>query len=418
MPILRRDDGIQFALQPYRELLPPSKSSLLKNEIRMLAENHGEYAHIYKQPNGFTEGVFSRDPGFLLGEAIWQHFGKPTDLIYCEELKERNTVLLIVVRDGSVYLDTKVPASSLPDELASLVADRHHYQIFIYGDVPLSQTPEPNKFSFDPSQIKLFQVLNESVFQRVKVDDSLQLEPLEFVLRGLRFGIPPSLWIAIASIVLIILLAWWFQGHRAKPKSAVITPTVTQAPSAPVDPYLNYRNSLMSPSPAKQIAELATVAGLVSTIPGWQPTGVTFNGSTYTIRLNSMGGSVQWLNRWANARNIGMTLNSQGVVLTLGSKISGRSKPDAIYPAKQVVELIIDRLDSIMPTHSVGLGATTNQGSYKTTLISIQFTEISPSVLNLIGRQLYTLPVKLLSAQVTFAQGLWSGVIQLTVLGN
>ncbi len=416
MPILRRDDGIQFALQPYRELLPPSKSSILKNEIRMLAENHGEYVRLFKQSNGFTEGVFSRDPGFLLGEAIWQHFGRPTDLIYCEELNDGNTALLVVVRDGSVYLDTKLPNTGIADELASLVADRHSYQIFIYGDVPISQTPTPDKFTFDPSQVKLFQTLNESVFQRVRVDDSLQLQPLEFILRSLRFGIPSSLWITIISIVVIIALAWLFQNHRVKTRPTV-TPVV-QPTAPPADPYAIYRSTLTSPSPVKQIAELATVAGLVATIPGWQPTGVTFNGSTYTIQLNSMGGSVQWLNRWANAHRIRMTLNSQGVALSLGSMISGRSKPNTIYPTQQVVEVIIDRMDSILPTRSVGLGAITNHGSYKTAIVSIQFSSISPSVLNLIGRQFYGLPVKLNSVQLTFAQGLLSGVIQLTVLGN
>ena len=88
MSVLRRDDGLLFVLQPYRELLKSKSVALLKREFYLLSQQYGVYSRIFKQSDGHFEAVFARDPGCLFGETVWKHFGKPRDLLYCEALAE------------------------------------------------------------------------------------------------------------------------------------------------------------------------------------------------------------------------------------------------------------------------------------------------------------------------------------------
>lgn len=413
MPILKRDDGIQFAIHAYRELLQPTKASVLRHEIQNLAQNHGEYVRLFKLPSGQIEAVFSRDPGFLLGEAIWQHFGKPNDLIYCEALPEGHFAIIVVVRGGSVYLDTKIPYANLHDELTSLVSGVNQYDLYIYGDVPISQKKEHGKFTFDPAQIKSFTVLQQPVFRTLPVDESLQLQPLEFALRTQKIVKKPP-YALIAIIILLALAGWWYIHQRSK-APAVPTQPVTKAP---IDPYFAYKASLTSPAPQKQITEMAMLITILYGLPGWQATGVTFAGSDYTIQLNSLGGTIEYLNQWTNKRNMSMTLTSQGVTLTYPSNLPDRAVPDTIYPLQQVIYVIIDKVDSVMPQRSVVLENTSALPYYQSANINIQFNNVSPSVLILIGRQLANLPVKITAAQISINQGLLTGSISLTAFGN
>lgn len=414
MPILKRDDGIQFAIHAYRELLEPHKISVLRNEIRMLAQNHGEYVRLFKQPAGQIEAVFSRDPGFLLGEAIWQHFNKPSDLIYCEALPEGHFAIVVVVRGGSVYLDTKIPYSNIPDEFASLITGSNRYDIYIYGDVPVSQAKERGKFSFEPAQVKSFTRLEQSVFKNLVVDENLQLQPLEFALSAQKIGKKfPFAW--VFGLIAFFGLIWWLHSYFSAPK---VTTAPAEATQQPVDPFAGYKTALNTPAPEKQIAEFASSITTTYLIPGWETTGVTFAGGTYTIRVNSIGGPIAALNQWADNHGMNMSIDSQGATLTMTSNLQNRDIPTTIYPFRQVLYTAIDRIDQVLTVPSVTLGAQTSTPSYQSMPITVQFTDISPSVLTLIGRQLSNLPIQLNSAQVTISQGLLSGSLQLTILGN
>src|SRR5687768_4951897 len=103
MPTIKRADGAQFAIHTYRELLKLQRPALMKNEIRLLAQNHGEYIRLFKQNQKNLEAIFSRDPGFLLGESVWHYFGKPSDLIYCEALPEGQQAIVVVIKANTVY---------------------------------------------------------------------------------------------------------------------------------------------------------------------------------------------------------------------------------------------------------------------------------------------------------------------------
>lgn len=416
MPILKRDDGIQFAIQAYRELLQPIKKSLLKNEIRMLAQNHGEYVRLFKQPTGQIEAVFSRDPGFLLGEAIWQHFGKPNDLIYCETLTGGRYALVVVVRSGSVYLDAKIPFPSIADEFSSLLTGAVKYDIYVYGNVPVSNTQERGKFVFDPAFVKSFTRLEQPVFPTLPIDDNLQLLPLEFALRAEKVSKKTWMPYLIGGLILLLFIVWWY--HHITTQKIATPVAVAPTTQAQVDSFQGYKAALMTPAPEKQLAEFVAVVNLMYQLPGWEVTGVTFNNGTYTITLNPMGGGVMLLRQWARAHGALATINSAGVNLTIKSNLDNRATPSGIYHAEDVIATVIDRVDQMMSQRSVSVGNAVSYGNYGTTNMAIQFTGISPDVLILVGRQLADLPAQINSIQVTVGQGVLSGTIQLSILGN
>lgn len=415
MPILKREDGIQFAIHAYRELLEPAKLSYLKNEIRNLAQSHGEYVRLFQQSHGQIEAVFSRDPGFLLGEAVWQYFGKPSDLVYCEALPDGHYALVVIVRGGSVYLDSKIPFNNIPDEFTSLVAGNIQYDIYVYGNVPISETPEPGNFVFDPINVKSFTQLDKPVFKNLSVDDSLQLQPLEFALRAQKVGKRYNALIILCVVALLLASGIWYHFfYKPAPPPPVVKPQTKET----VDPYIGYKSALMTPAPEKQFDEIAATVALAFGIPGWQPTQVTFNNANYTIQLSSLGGSVIVLNQWAREHNVNMLLSAQGAALSLPSRLNNRTVPHTISRLQQVLDVIIDRIDKVLPQHSISLGNAANVGTYQTMGITIQFNGIAPSVLTLIGRQFAQLPVQLNTAQVNINNGILSGTAQLTVLGN
>ena len=113
MPQILRHDGVPFVVYTYRELVTAKKYSLLKRELEMLGREHGDNARFYVYPDGDLEAIFSKDAGYLLGENIWQHFGNPADLIYCEALADGENALLVIVKQGSVYLDAQLPLTNL-----------------------------------------------------------------------------------------------------------------------------------------------------------------------------------------------------------------------------------------------------------------------------------------------------------------
>src|SRR5579862_3627590 len=158
MPYITREDGERFIIPTYRDVLSAKKPSLLKKEILLLAANYGEYITLQKKGNFQYEVAFSPEAGNLLGETVWHFFKRPRDLIYCEEIPNTTDVILVIVKSGSVYLDGSFPADSVPEELIVFQTQQNNFEIYTYGDVPISETAEPGKFAFDTTSVKSFKV--------------------------------------------------------------------------------------------------------------------------------------------------------------------------------------------------------------------------------------------------------------------
>lgn len=414
MPVIRRDDGIQFAIQTYRELLSSKSASLLKSEIRLLSQQHGEYVRLFRDTKNSIEAVFSRDPGFLLGESIWYYFGRPSDLIYCEALPDSQQALVVVVKSSTIYLDTKIPYASLIDEFSTLLTGANQYDVHVYGNVPISKEPAPETFVFQPEQVASFHVLERSLLNQLAPDESLELQPLELALRSEIFaGAIPTKYIAYGVALVVLLVIFYYQFTK---REAVI-PEIVQ-PIVQASPESSYDKALMTPAPGRLLDEVGDATMLVTSAPGWLPASVKYIGSSYVFRMQDQGGNLTMLRRWALRENFGISFTQSGVDISMPSAITARSKPAAIYVNQAVLATMIDELHRLLGARQVILGDTTTVDGFQQTELTVNIRDASPGMLDLIARVLANMPVVMKNLQFNVANGLMSGNITLTVIGK
>jgi len=405
MAILRRDDGVQFVLQPYRELLHLKNKSLLKKELQHLSENHGNYARIFKK-NGGYEAVFARDSGFLLGEAIWQHLGQPNDLLYIESLPGKQQALVVMVHDNMVHLDTLIDYASLTEELAFLQAENTRFAVYVYGDVPVSERPEAGKFNLEEAQIKSFTRLHAPLYNTITMTPTLRLLSTERAIAELNLDKNAYIALVTTAIILIlVIIIWRWQASPA-------------VPGQDQNPLLTYQTALQSPAPAAQLNALAAQIIQAYNVPGWIPTKVSFANGSAQFELHTIGSPLTGLLQWAQTNNLEVQLTSNGALLSLATPLPARAAPTAIVNAQPVLAAVVDRLSQVLPGNNIKIGVTTPHGIYQETRVTINLTNTAPQVLTYMGSALAQLPIALSSGTFSLNSGLLSGTIQLSVLGN
>lgn len=403
MTVLRREDGAVFVLQPYRESLSLRNTSLLKKEIRHLAEMHGDNVRLFRHENGFTkyEGVFSRDTGYLLGENVWHHFEEPEQLIYCEAVNEQQ-VLLVIVRDGEVYLDNKLSLEELHDELTALAThEGQQYDIYVYGkNVP---------FEFDEAKIKSLTHLDEPIFAQLVITDAYRLLSLEQALDEFHLGKAQqtSSLALIAFAILIVLGGWVYYSSSSQ-----------SSPEQTLTPYEMYQQALQTPDPGQQLSALMVGLEKIYGIDGWYAASMNYDGNSVQVQMHSLGGMATALLNWSQQNNMSLNLSSQGAMLNFATNINNRPKPNHMVSAQQTAALIIDRMMMLLPGRSVSIGNGVSNQGYNSLSVTISFSDISPEILQLIGSNLDDLPVNLVSCQANIENGLLSGSLQLKVMGS
>jgi len=408
MAVLQRADGVRFAVRSYRESILPKKTSLLRKELFLLSQTHGDYARFYKQRDGRIEAVFSRDNAYLLGETVWYYFDSPSDLIYCEVLPQQQEALLVVVRAGSIYLDAKLSFEELTEELSALFSSNIRYNLYIVGDPPLSTEKIDGKFHVEPEWIKTFEALEQSVFEALPVLPAFQLLPFEPALAELKLDASLKNMLIAAGIFFLLLGTWYWLSPAPQKGEQIIT----------VDPYEQYAAAFGNPEPAQQLNELARQVLLLQSLPGWLPVSIDSIAAGSKVKVHTLGSPTALLLEWAEKNGSRVDFNAQGATLLLPSKLERRNTIPPLTSLIESLSKIIDRMMQIIPGKSVAITSTQNQAAYKTTTITINFNQGSAIVLALIGSALQGLPVVLTSSAITIENGLLSGAIQLTVLGN
>ena len=110
---------------------------------------YGEYITFQRRGLAQFEIAFSRDAGYLFGECVWHYFKRPNDMIYCEAIPDTTEAYFVIVKEGGVYLDGTFPLENIAEEILVFAAQRHEFEIYIYGEVPISERPQEGKFAFD-----------------------------------------------------------------------------------------------------------------------------------------------------------------------------------------------------------------------------------------------------------------------------
>jgi hypothetical protein len=388
-----------FLFQPYREALTVKTASLLRKEIQYLAQQHGQYCRLFKRKAGEIEAVFSLEPGYLLGETVWHYFDESPYLIYCEKLtdeKDDQNILLVVVRDGIIYLDAKFSAITLKEELKNLlVTDSQKYKVYTYGTVP---------YKFEG--VEFTKTLEKSIFDGLVWDSAFQLLPTFEALReqGLEDRTRSSL--AFVTIICLGLLGtlWWYSS---KPKTSVN-----------VNPYEQYEMSLQTPTPESETTALVHGLQKINQIPGWNVVSVEYDGETGSAKLKSIGGAATQLLTMSQAMGMVVSFSSSGTYINFSTTLNHRPLPDKIASTEKTVALIMDRMTHVLPKKSVSVDQTITNRVFKEVALTISFNNVSPEVLQLIGSNLDDLPVNVKSITVNVKNGLLSGYFKISVVGN
>lgn len=413
MPSIIRDhDNAVFISPDYRELTSTKKSSLLKREILMLAQTHGQYAHIRKKNTAQYEVAFSQEAGYLLGESIWHRFDKPYHMVYCEVLPSQVEAILVVVKAGSIFIDTKISIANIDEELAVLSMGEGEFEVYISDDAPISETQSPGKFSFPTKSVKSFAVLDEPCFENLILHKTLELLPVSEALRKQGIGtFPIKPMLMTLTIIALLWTGWEYLTTHKKVLPKIIISVV--------DPYALFLNTLTSPAPDKTIQELVTNIILLESAPGFAIKSIDYDKKTATAYLLSTGNTIDNLKRWAFTRHLDIEIDNKGIAANLPSTIKNRDKPTRIYSLQNVMGHVVDRVNRILPGNSMTLHPTISYSQFKEMGFTIALDNVPPNILLLIGEQFASLPIVFNTAGLTVSDnGFISGSLTLTALGN
>lgn len=403
MSTVTRHDQIQFVTQSYREDLTANGALAIKAEIRSLAQSNGEYARLFKHSGGALEAVFSQDTGYLLGESIWAHFGKPYNLIY-SEARSDGSYLLVIVKNAKVHFDAIVSATQALEEISALRSDTVKYKIWLFGSQPYDfegETP-----ILPAERCKFVKTLEKAVFDDMVLNKAYQLLPIDQAIAEAKLS-QGAVLIAVLSVLVVIASAYLLW-----PRAEVVTA------KQGLSPEQQLQQVLMSPAPTEQLQYLLQYTMRGMTASGWQLKSATIKNGKTELILNSLGGTTAGLIAWAQGLGYQIQLANEGAIVTATMDLSPRALPSGLPKSLQTLSTIIDEMMTIVPKKSVYIGAVQRHLLYQSTQVSIRFTQLSTDVLAIIAARLSALPITLQDTHINVNNGLLTGTIKLTVIGK
>ena len=196
-----------------------------------------------------------------------------------------------------------------------------------------------------------------------------------------------------------------------------------------VDPLQAYAQSLTSPDPAEEIRLVVQKVRLLYTIPGWAPETIEYIKGRYRVSERSAGVKSAILLAWARYNQWTMQVLTDGFYLNF-TETNLPARPlvlpepppsPSFYPPSLnvIVSTIVDNVGKVLPGNNhIQIGATVNRTSYTEMIITINFTNITPDILLLLGEQLKNLPLVLNKITMVNSNGSLTGAIILQALGD
>jgi hypothetical protein len=412
MAFIAREDGEHFVIPSYRDVITAKQESALQKDILALSQSYGEYITLQRKAKLQFEIAFSPDQGYLLGETVWYKFNRPADMIFCEAIPNSNEAILVIVKNGSVYLDGSFQVDSIPEELVIFLTQQNNFEIFTSGDVPISSVNTEGKFSFDEGSVKSFTVLENPVFNDLPLIKAYRFQTVDAALKAQGIGSFPIK--SIAGIIGVLVVAWFAFSTFTK-----VEEKKTQELPMEKNPYEAYVNALASPPPDELTKTYAALYGVLLNAPGWYPTKYDYKGGGFTSSMLTKSGTLETLMRWSAASGFSMTVGQKGVSLLSTPKVTSRPKPKTIYPAKEIIIRFVDRLQVIYPGYTnLSLAEGRGKGPYSNVKITIRFTKLSPQILLLIAKAMEGLPMTLESITSSVSGGRLNGSIVVMIYGT
>lgn len=413
MTVIDRQDGVKFVTQVYRETLPQQSRRLLLETVRQLAKQHGQHLCVYAQGK-VIEAAFSNESGYLLGECIWDYFGRPDYMIYCEAVGERATCLLVVIQQGRVYLDMLLLSGDVLAELQPIFSDKQPYTVYTYGDVPIreKETFGGATFTLPKEMVGQFKQLSEPLFPALIPVSVFELKSPDH-LRLASLTHRQDKWLAVGLLIIISMLGFlWFwtpQKSNILPVNSVLKTSVQQA----------WQEKLHQPAPAAIIQSLVSHIDTLYLIPGWQTVGMHYADQVFQATLKASDGGDLWaLTDWTKQHFYTMHMDHEQAVLQSTARLAARQFVPPILPMTDVMNTFVHRFSRLLAADAIHVGSVRQDGELQATSIKLTIHALSPDLLALVGEEFKNLPLTLSSADLSIEDGLINGTIQLSLWGR
>lgn len=411
MGIIERQDGARFVMQAYREILPGMTSSTSAIEIRRLSHQHGSMLCLMRHHGAKElEIAISSDSGYLLGECVWDHFGKPKNLIYCEATGESANCILVVVRNGSVYLDKALLTSEVEQELQPILHDKVSYTVYTYGDVPLRSVETFGGATFMLPKVMQaeFNHLKEPLLNHLLPVETYRLLELPKILNSSLLKKRMHLWAGLLLLVFLSVIGW--VGFRSVGKHE----HMTYKPKGDV----NISQSIKMPDIVDVIGGLASRVTSLYDLAGWQVISISYQSSRLHIQLRHMQGDFSELTRWVKQHGYVLDMNSDGVGLSASLTFDNK-KSEITGKLNDNLSKMMQALSTVLPLENVHVGSRYQQvNGIFIQRITINLQDLSPDLFSLIGHSLKHLPLSLSSAELSIKSGLIDGNLHLSLWGH
>lgn len=417
MAKITRPNGTDLIVPDYRERLSAKKPALLKNEINMLAKTYGEYVYIQLNEDGSAEVAFSRDQGPLLAESVRKYLRLENNFIYCERLENSQEYLFVVIKNGSVNIDSKMSFDSLQDELIILQTEEDQFNFYVFGDVAITDIDTEASKHNVANITSTFTILEESAFTNMPEYADLLTLPVQesFQAANLSNGNQKNKLI-IAGIVVFVLFIIWAMWPSEKQTGPVKQVQVVQTSS----PYLPFINMMYKPGPKTILNGAIRFIQTLQTLPaGWEINTLNITNHHIHVNLKNIGtrNMLEMLHDWAVSKNIKMLITPSAVTLDFDTHYANQPLVKVMYPTQEVIRTVIDRIGDIIPGHIIKVEDTAEHQVYSTTGMTIHLNSVSLNTLNTIANQFTPQTVTFDGANLTFNNGMISGQLKLNAVG-
>lgn len=414
MPVLRRKDGAQFVFRAYRESLDGQSRHQLRHNIIELSKQQGNYTRIYRHKSNHYEAVFTNEAGYLLAETIYHHYDKSTNLIFCELVNNGSYVLVVVIKDGSVFLDNKIALVDLQKELLPLYTAHAAFRIIISNQKSLL-TPNQTALRFPQSVTKEVEVVESSVIDILPLMEYTRLQPLSIALKTDILKKPlPVFYFIITGCLLIFACSWWL---IKLPKDTVIKPKpiTTHAEK----PFQQFYSALETPSPVKEIDAAIELINAAVLIPGWQLINIKWNSQDhYALWFSAKGGEVTTLANWAKEKKYIFSLEQKSVLITAEPTLKSRRQPKHIYPFTETLNLLLDEMNTPSSQQQASIVSEHAQQNTQQAIITIKLTQVTALGLADLAEKLRYFPINLVALDLGVHDDLISGNIEVELWGK
>ncbi len=413
MAFITREDGEHFVIPSYRDVITGKSTGAIKADILTLSQSYGEYITLQRKGQLQFEIAFSPETGYLLGETVWYQFNRPTDMIFCEAIPNSSEAILVIVKNGSVYLDGSFQVDNIPEELVIFLTQQNHFEIYVHGDVPISATSEEGKFSFDETSVKSFTVLEKPVFNSLPLIAAYHLQPVDVTMRAQGIGGLPIKTVLIAMGALVAAyVGYLYVSPMLEAKKEKEIPME-------VNPYASYVSALNTPAPSDVMNNVIDNIFMLRQIPGWYAVKMEYKKDTLSTNVFTRSGNLENLYTWSKARNMEISIKSASVLLVSKPKFTNRKKPKVIYPLKQVLVTLVDRLFVVNPNYSqFSIADPKVSGPSGNSKITMRMVNLSTDILSYISKQLEGMPITIESFTVAINHGLITGNLVIVAYGT